>query len=94
MGLLKSIFGDYSSRELKSIYPTVDKIEAMADELIAGADNCYMSREAVFDSFRAHWTIKKMLEYYIKGPLLLLMLTIEEVIGYQGNIIILETYKY
>lgn len=51
----------------KALNPTeeeVKEIEAMADELIAGADNCYMSREAVFDSFRAHWTIKKMLEYY------------------------------
>ena len=32
MGLFKSIFGDYSSRELKSIYPIVDKIEALSDE--------------------------------------------------------------
>ena len=32
MGLIKKLFGDYSSRELKSIYPIVDKIEAMAEE--------------------------------------------------------------
>ena len=38
MGLLKSIFGDYSSRELKSIYPIVDKIESMADEYRAMTD--------------------------------------------------------
>ena len=38
MGFLKSIFGDYSSRELKSIYPIVDKIEAMADEYKALTD--------------------------------------------------------
>ena len=38
MGLLKSIFGDYSSRELKSIYPVVDKIESMADEYKAMSD--------------------------------------------------------
>ena len=31
MGLFKSIFGDYSSRELKSIYPIVDKVEALAE---------------------------------------------------------------
>ena len=31
MGLMKALFGDYSSRELKAIYPIVDKIEAMAD---------------------------------------------------------------
>ena len=35
MGLLKSIFGDYSSRELKSIYPIVDKIEALGDESVS-----------------------------------------------------------
>ena len=38
MGLLKSLFGDYSSRELKSIYPIVDKIESMADEYRAMTD--------------------------------------------------------
>ena len=38
MGLIKKIFGDYSSRELKSIYPIVDKIEAMADEYKAMSD--------------------------------------------------------
>ncbi|MDE6456954.1 MAG: preprotein translocase subunit SecA, partial [Dysosmobacter sp.] len=38
MGLMKKIFGDYSSRELKSIYPIVDKIEAMADEYKAMSD--------------------------------------------------------
>ena len=32
MGLFTKIFGTYSERELKSIYPIVDKIEAMADE--------------------------------------------------------------
>ena len=32
MGLIQKIFGDYSSRELKSITPIADKIEAMADE--------------------------------------------------------------
>ena len=38
MGLFKSIFGDYSSRELKSIYPIVDKIEALAEEYKAMSD--------------------------------------------------------
>ena len=38
MGLFKSLFGDASSRELKSIYPIVDKIEAMADEYKAMTD--------------------------------------------------------
>ncbi|MCI9577442.1 MAG: preprotein translocase subunit SecA [Oscillibacter sp.] len=38
MGLMQKIFGDYSSRELKSIYPIVDRIEAMADEYKAMSD--------------------------------------------------------
>ena len=38
MGLMKSLFGDYSSRELKAIYPIVDKIEALADEYKAMTD--------------------------------------------------------
>ena len=38
MGLMKKIFGDYSSRELKAIYPIVDKIEAMAEEYKAMSD--------------------------------------------------------
>ena len=38
MGLMKAIFGDYSSRELKSIYPIVDKIEALADQYKAMSD--------------------------------------------------------
>ena len=38
MGLMKKLFGDYSSRELKSIYPIVDKIEAMANEYKAMTD--------------------------------------------------------
>ena len=32
MGFFSKMFGSYSDRELKSIYPIVDKIEAMADE--------------------------------------------------------------
>ena len=32
MGLMKKLFGDYSSRELKSIYPIVDKITALEED--------------------------------------------------------------
>ena len=32
MSFMKKIFGDYSSRELKQIYPIVDKIDALSDE--------------------------------------------------------------
>ena len=38
MGLIKKIFGTYSERELKAIYPIVDQIEAMADEYKAMTD--------------------------------------------------------
>ena len=31
MGLMKTLFGDYSSRELKAISPIVDKIEALEE---------------------------------------------------------------
>ncbi len=38
MGLITKIFGTYSERELKSIYPIVDKIEAMEAEYAAMTD--------------------------------------------------------
>ena len=38
MGLIQKIFGTYSERELKAIYPIVDKIEAMADKYKAMTD--------------------------------------------------------
>ena len=48
MGLIKTLFGDYSSRELKSIYPIVDKIEAMADEYKAMTDAQLQAKTAEF----------------------------------------------
>ena len=38
MGLFSKVFGTYSQRELKSIYPLADKIEALADEYKALSD--------------------------------------------------------
>ncbi|MBQ9408579.1 MAG: preprotein translocase subunit SecA, partial [Clostridia bacterium] len=38
MGLITKIFGTYSSRELKSIYPIADKIESMAEQYAAMSD--------------------------------------------------------
>jgi preprotein translocase subunit SecA len=38
MGFMKKVFGDYSSHELKRIYPIVDKVEALADEYKAKSD--------------------------------------------------------
>lgn len=51
----------------KGLNPTAEEaaeIERMADELIVGAGKCYMERQEVIHSFRAHYTIKKMLEYF------------------------------
>ena len=38
MGLIQKIFGTYSQRELKSIYPIADKIEALEEEYRALTD--------------------------------------------------------
>ena len=48
MGLMKKIFGDYSSRELKSIYPIVDKIESMADEYKSMSDEALRAKTTEF----------------------------------------------
>ena len=48
MGLMKKIFGDYSSRELKSIFPIVDKIESMADEYKAMSDEALRAKTTEF----------------------------------------------
>ncbi|MBE6964306.1 MAG: preprotein translocase subunit SecA [Ruminococcaceae bacterium] len=48
MGLLKSLFGDHSSRELKAITPIVDKIEAMSDEYKAMTDAQLQAKTAEF----------------------------------------------
>ena len=48
MGLMKKIFGDYSSRELKSIYPIADKIESMADEYKAMSDEALRAKTTEF----------------------------------------------
>ena len=48
MGLMKKSFGDYSSRELKSIYPIVDKIESMADEYKAMSDEALRAKTTEF----------------------------------------------
>ncbi len=38
MGLVEKLFGTHSERELKYIYPVVDKIESMRDEMMALSD--------------------------------------------------------
>ncbi len=48
MGLFKKLFGDYSTRELRSINPIADKIEAMADEYKAMPDSALQAKTAEF----------------------------------------------
>ena len=48
MGLMKKLFGDYSSRELKAIYPIVDKIEALSDAYKALTDAQLQAKTAEF----------------------------------------------
>jgi len=48
MGLFDKIFGTYSQRELKSIYPIVDRIEAMADEYAAMSDAALQAKTPEF----------------------------------------------
>ena len=48
MGLLTKIFGTYSERELKSIYPIVDRIEALEEEYRALSDRQLQAKTAEF----------------------------------------------
>ncbi|WP_312939892.1 preprotein translocase subunit SecA [Oscillibacter sp.] len=48
MSFMKKIFGDYSSRELKQIYPIVDKVEALSDEYKALSDEELRGKTAQF----------------------------------------------
>ncbi len=48
MGLLTKVFGTYSQRELKSIWPIVHKIEAMEDEYRALTDEQLRAKTAEF----------------------------------------------
>ena len=38
MGIMTKLFGSYSERELKKIYPIADKIEALSDKFAALSD--------------------------------------------------------
>ena len=48
MSFMKKIFGDYSSRELKQIYPIVDKIDAFEEEYKALSDEALRGKTAAF----------------------------------------------
>ena len=38
MNVVEKVFGTHSQRELKRIYPTVDKIESLRDSMMALSD--------------------------------------------------------
>jgi len=48
MGMLDKLFGTHSDRELKKIYPVVDRIEAMAEEYKAMTDAQLQAKTAEF----------------------------------------------
>ena len=48
MGLIQKIFGTYSERELKSIYPIADKIEALEEEYRALPDHQLQAKTPEF----------------------------------------------
>ena len=48
MGLMTKLFGTYSDRELKAIYPLVDKVEALEDEYRALTDAQLRAKTAEF----------------------------------------------
>ena len=48
MSIITSIFGTHSERELKRIYPIVDKIESMRDEMVALSDEELRAKTVYF----------------------------------------------
>ena len=48
MGILNKLFGSYSDRELKKIYPIADKIEALSEEYSALSDQELRSKTDIF----------------------------------------------
>ena len=48
MGIFNKLFGSYSDRELKRIYPIADKIEALSDEYAAKAEEELRAKTAEF----------------------------------------------
>ena len=50
MGLMTKLFGSYSDRELKAIYPIVDKVEALEEEYRALTDTQLRAKTEEFKS--------------------------------------------
>ena len=56
MGILKKLFGTHSERELKRIYPIVDKIESMRDSMMALSDEELRAKTKEFQDRIANGT--------------------------------------
>ena len=48
MGIFDKIFGTHSERELKRIYPIVDKVEALRDSMMALSDDALKAKTKEF----------------------------------------------
>ena len=48
MGIFKKLFGDYSTKEIKRIKPTVDKILSLEDEYAALSDEALRAKTDEF----------------------------------------------
>ena len=50
MGIFEKLFGTHSERELKRIYPIVDKIESLRDAMMALSDD-ELKAKKIFSTF-------------------------------------------
>ena len=48
MGLLKKLFGDYSTKEVKRVKPTMNKVLALEEEYAALSDSALKAKTAEF----------------------------------------------
>ena len=48
MGIFDKIFGTHSERELKRIYPIVDKVEGLRDSMMALSDEALQAKTKEF----------------------------------------------
>ena len=48
MGIIEKIFGTHSERELKRIYPIVDKVESLRDSMMALSDEELKGKTKIF----------------------------------------------
>ena len=66
MSLMKKIFGDYSSKEVKRIRPICDKVLALDEEYSALTDE---QLQAKTPEFKRGWPTAKPLMIFCRRPL-------------------------